>query len=54
MNQSRIIKNYQIMSKLRVPNTCQNPNSGDAKQDIHLFSPNLPVPSQILSPTLRL
>ena len=54
MNQSRIIKNYQIMSKLRVPNTCQNPNSGDAEQDIHLFLPNLPVPSQILSTTLRL
>ena len=54
MSQSRIIKNYQIMSKLHVLNTCQNQNSGDAKQDINLFSPNIPVPSQILSTTLRL
>ena len=45
MNQSRIIKNYQILSKLRVLNTCQNPNPGDTKQEINLFSPDI-CPSQ--------
>ena len=45
MNQSRIIKNYQIVCKSRALNTCQNPNPGDAKQEINLFSPNIPIPS---------
>ena len=44
MNQSRIIKNYQIGSKLHVLNTCQNPNPGDAKQEINLLSSDIPVP----------
>ena len=43
MNQARIIKNYQIVYKLHVLNTCQNPNPGDAKQEINLFSPEIPV-----------
>ena len=43
MNQSRIIKNYQIVSKLRVLNTCQSPNPEDAKQDINLFLSDIPV-----------
>ena len=42
MNQSRIIKNYQIVSKLRVLNTCQNQNPGDVKQEINLFLPASP------------
>ena len=45
MNQSRIIKDYQIVSKLHVLNTCQNPNPGYAKQEINLFSPEIFVPS---------
>ena len=45
MNQSGIIKNNQILSKLRVLNTCQNPNPGDAKQEINLFSPDMSVTS---------
>ena len=45
MNQSRIIKNYQIMSKLHVLNTCQNPNPGDAKQEVNLFLCDIPIPS---------
>ena len=53
MNQSRLIKNYQIAFKLLVLNTCQNPNPGDAKQEKNLFLPSIPVPSKILSTTLR-
>ena len=45
MNQSRIIKNDQIVSILRVLNTCQNPNPADALQEINLFPPDIPVPS---------
>ena len=45
MNESRIIKNYQIASKLCVLNNCQNPNPGDAKQEINLFSPDIPFSS---------
>ena len=33
------------MSKLRVLNTCQNPNPEDAQQGINLFWPDIPVPS---------
>ena len=43
MNQSRIIKNYQVVSKVHVLHTCQNPNPGDAKQEINLSSPHIPV-----------
>ena len=39
MNQSRIIQNYQIVSIL------QNPDPGDAKQEINLLSPDISVPS---------
>ena len=39
------IKNNQIVSKLRVLNTCQNPNPEDAQQGINLFWPDIPVPS---------
>ena len=45
MNQSRIIKNFQVVSQLHVLNTCQNQNPGDAKQEINLFLPNILVPS---------
>ena len=45
MNQSRIIKNDQIVSKLRVLNTCQSQNPGDVKQEINLFLPDIPVSS---------
>ena len=44
MNQSRVIKNYQIVSKLHVLNTCQNPNPADVKQEINVFSFIIPVP----------
>ena len=43
MNQSRIIKDYQIASKLHVLNTCQNSNPVVAKQGINLFSPDILV-----------
>ena len=38
------MKNFQIVSKLRVLNTCQNPNPGDAQQGVNIFSPDIPVP----------
>ena len=41
MNQARIIKNDQIVSKLLVLNTCQNQNLGDVKQEINLFLPDI-------------
>ena len=34
------------MSKLRVLNTCQNPNPGDVQQGINLLLPNIPIQSQ--------
>ena len=45
MYESRIIENYQIMFKLHALNTCQNPNPGDAKHEINLFSPDIPRPN---------
>ena len=47
MNESRIIKNHQIVSKVPVLNTCQNPNPGDVKLEINLFSPDIPVPNYL-------
>ena len=38
MKESRIIKNYRIVFKLRVLNAFQNPNLGDATQEINLFN----------------
>ena len=45
MNQSRLIKDYQIVPKFHALNTCQNPNPGYVKQEINLFSPDISVPS---------